>query len=177
MTVSYIEAIYNASRRSVFMWAQDSEHRGTFSGENGEVGGNDGDMTLIMFPGARYQASWCGVPWYSDSYDNHYRAISTSKDKSRACLLLVQQEMDGTDGISYYRAGSPVLLYRQVFDGDADNGYTLLIEPGASESVPKILLKNTNTDAAETYLDKVKNVKLGAAAFAQRLGRLAAGLS
>jgi hypothetical protein len=123
MAVSYIQNIYNNTNTTFYMWAQDSEHLGTFTNTatGASVGNNDNGNILTIPPGAKYSGSWAGVPWYNGSTTGasaHFRAISTSNDKTKPCLYLIQSNVGGSDGISYYNSGTGMQTDRQDWGAD-----------------------------------------------------------
>ena len=127
MNVSYIEEIKNNTEHTFAMWSTDSEHNGVFDDfESGErVGDNDWGHVVLIRPGARLKASWCGVPWYKDG--RCYRVIAKANRKVGFGLRLFQSETDQGDGIHFVDHDTFAEIGMVPFPTGADRQFALTI--------------------------------------------------
>jgi hypothetical protein len=156
MNVSYIEEIYNNTNHAFVMWSTDSEHNGVFDDfDTGiRVGDNDWGHVLVIRPGARLKASWCGIPWYKDG--KCYRVIAKGDKQERHGLRMFQAETDLGDGIHFidHRTGNPLgdggpQAGVVPFPGVADRQFALTINENNGELEFKLWNRQTKTGKQE----------------------------
>jgi hypothetical protein len=78
MGIGWVDRIYNNTSRQWYLQSVDDRHKGLLKeqGTNKEFN-LDGGAWIVLRPNTRYNAEWCGIPWFFNG--KHYKAFSTDK--------------------------------------------------------------------------------------------------
>jgi len=152
MNVSFIEEIFNNTDSTFCMWSTDLHHNGTFEDldTRQKLGDNDWDRVMIIKPGARIKAHWCGIPWYQEG--SRFRVIAKSLKKEKYGLRLHQAGTDKGDGIYFIDFGSNAEIGYIAFPYAGDRQFALTIS-GDGEDI-SIDLQNRQTKSSKQEVVK-----------------------
>lgn len=144
MGIGWIDTINNNSSTEWKLQSYDDRNNGKISAITGPEYSADLDNknTVILRPNSRYQAEWCGIPWYFAG--KHYKLL---KPADGAGVQLFTSERDGGNWILCFDNKTGQEISKQAVPKGRDYRCTLNL----LDSVPACGLEGITSDTGRAH--------------------------